>query len=60
MTRPSASKRVQVVSALVEGSNINFIVRMTRVAQHTVLEGISDHVWATEELANLLETPAAN
>jgi IS1 family transposase len=34
----SIQKRVQVVSALVEGSSINSVVRMTGVAKHTILK----------------------
>jgi IS1 family transposase len=42
MNRLSTEKRVQVVSALVEGNSINAIVRMTGVAKHTVLKLIED------------------
>lgn len=42
MNRLSTRKRVQVVSALVEGVSINAIVRMTGVAKHTVLKLIED------------------
>lgn len=42
MNRLSTAKRVQVVSALVEGNSINAIVRMTGVAKHTVLKLIED------------------
>jgi IS1 family transposase len=35
-------KRVQVVSALVEGSSINSVVRMTGVAKHTILKLLQD------------------
>jgi hypothetical protein len=38
----STARRVQVVSALVEGSSINSIVRMTGVAKHTVLKLLED------------------
>jgi IS1 family transposase len=37
-----AAKRVQVVAALVEGSSINSIVRMTGVAKHTILKLLED------------------
>jgi deoxyhypusine synthase len=37
MYRPTATKRFQVVSALVEGSSINSIVPMTGAAKHTAL-----------------------
>jgi IS1 family transposase len=42
MNRLSTDKRVQVVSALVEGNSINAIVRMTGVARHTVLNLLRD------------------
>lgn len=42
MNRLNTPKRVQVVSALVEGNSINAIVRMTGVAKHTVLKLIED------------------
>lgn len=42
MNRLNTAKRVQVVSALVEGNSINAIVRMTGVAKHTVLKLIED------------------
>jgi transposase len=42
MNRLSSSKRVQVVAALVEGTSINAIVRMTGVAKHTVLKLLED------------------
>ncbi|QNI32895.1 IS1 family transposase [Alloacidobacterium dinghuense] len=42
MNRLSTAKRVQVVSALVEGNSINAIVRMTGVAKHTVLNLLRD------------------
>ena len=42
MNRLSIEKRVRVVSALVEGSSINAIVRMTGVAKHTVLKLLED------------------
>ncbi len=42
MNRLSAAKRVQVVAALVEGSSINSIVRMTGSAKHTVLNLLED------------------
>jgi IS1 family transposase len=35
-------KRIQVVAALVEGSSINSIVRMTGVAKHTILKLLED------------------
>lgn len=38
MNRLPTEKRVQVVAALVEGSSINSIVRMTGVAKHTILK----------------------
>jgi hypothetical protein len=37
MNRLSTEKRVQVISALVEGVSINATCRMTGVAKHTVL-----------------------
>jgi hypothetical protein len=37
MKRLSNQKRVQVVAALVEGSSFNSIVRMTGVAEHTIV-----------------------
>lgn len=58
MNRLSLEKRVQVVAALVEGSSINSIARMTGVAKHTIL-GIADHVWSSEELVALLDVRAA-
>jgi IS1 family transposase len=42
MNRLCLEKRVQVVAALVEGSSINSIVRMTGVAKHTVLKLLED------------------
>jgi IS1 family transposase len=42
MNRLSTEKRVQVVAALVEGSSINSIVRMTGVAKHTILKLVED------------------
>jgi IS1 family transposase len=42
MNRLNTAKRVQVVSALVEGSSINSIVRMTGVAKHTILNLLED------------------
>src|ERR1035441_6476780 len=42
MNRLNAEKRTQVVAALVEGSSINSIVRMTGVAKHTVLKLLED------------------
>lgn len=42
VNRLSTTKRVTVVSALVEGNSINAIVRMTGVAKHTVLKLIED------------------
>jgi IS1 family transposase len=42
MNRLSTKKRVQVVAALVEGSSINSIVRMTGVAKHTILKLVED------------------
>lgn len=42
MNRLNTTKRVQVVSALVEGNSINAIVRMTGVAKHTVLKLVED------------------
>jgi IS1 family transposase len=42
MNRLSIEKRVQVVAALVEGSSINSIVRMTGVAKHTILNLLED------------------
>ena len=38
MNRLTTEKRVQVLSALVEGNSINSIVRMTGTAKHTVLK----------------------
>lgn len=42
MNRLPTQKRVQVVSALVEGSSINSIVRMSGVAKHTILKLLED------------------
>ena len=42
MNRLTTAKRVQVVSALIEGNSINSIVRMTSVAKHTVLKLLED------------------
>jgi len=42
MNRLSTAKRVQVVSALVEGVSINATCRMTGVAKHTVLNLLRD------------------
>ena len=42
MNRLPTAKRVQVVSALIEGNSINAIVRMTNVAKHTVLKLVED------------------
>lgn len=42
MNRLDTAKRVQVVSALIEGMSINGIVRMTGVAKHTVLKLLED------------------
>ena len=42
MNRLNTEKRVQVISALVEGSSINAILRMTGVAKHTVLKLLED------------------
>ena len=49
MNRLSTDKRVQVVSALVEGNSINAIVRMTGVAKHTVLNLLRDLGCASAE-----------
>ena len=42
MNRLNTAKRVQVVSALVEGNSINAISRMTGVAKHTILKLLED------------------
>ena len=42
VNRLETSKRVFVISALVEGNSINAIVRMTGVAKHTVLKLLAD------------------
>jgi len=42
VNRLSTAKRVQVVAALVEGTSINAIVRMTGVAKHTILKLLED------------------
>jgi hypothetical protein len=42
MDRLPLTKRTQVVAALVEGSSINSIVRMTGVVKHTVLKLLED------------------
>jgi IS1 family transposase len=42
MNRLPTEKRVQVIAALVEGSSINSIVRMTGVAKHTILKLLED------------------
>lgn len=38
MNQLSTAKRIQVVAALVEGSSINSIVRITGIAKHTILK----------------------
>ncbi|MGD0787235.1 MAG: hypothetical protein ABR898_04565 [Terracidiphilus sp.] len=42
MNRLSTAKRIQVVAALVEGSSINSIVRVTGVSMHTILDLLRD------------------
>jgi len=42
MNRLSEEKRIQIISALVEGNSINAIVRMTSAANHTVLSLLRD------------------
>jgi len=42
MNKLSRTKQVQVVAALVEGTSINAIVRMTGVAKHTILKLIAN------------------
>lgn len=42
MNRLNTAKRVQVVAALVEGSSIRSIERMTGVAKHTILKLLED------------------
>jgi hypothetical protein len=42
MNRLSVAKRIQVVSARVEGNSLNAIVRMTGVAKHTLLKLLED------------------
>jgi len=42
VNRLRTEKRVQVLAALVEGSSINSIVRMTGVAKHTILKLLKD------------------
>jgi transposase len=42
MNRLTTEKRVQVVSAIVEGTSINAVVRMTGVAKHTILKLLED------------------
>lgn len=42
MNKLSMSKRVQLISALVEGTSINATCRMTGVAKHTVLKLVED------------------
>ncbi len=42
MNRLSTSKRVQVISSLVEGVSINATCRMTGVAKHTILKLLED------------------
>jgi hypothetical protein len=42
MNRLNTAKRVQVLSALVEGVSINATCRMTEVAKHTVLNLLRD------------------
>src|SRR5213594_441969 len=42
MNRLETTKRVSVISALVEGNSINAITRMTGVAKHTVLKLLAD------------------
>jgi len=66
MNRVSTNKRIQVVSALVEGNCIGAIVRDDRYAKHTVLNPLRDlgcacaechhrNVWSLEELMGLLQ-----
>jgi IS1 family transposase len=38
----NTAKRIQIIAALVEGSSINSIVRMTGAAKHTILKLIED------------------
>lgn len=42
MNRLNTAKRVQVISALVEGVSINATCRMAGVAKHTVLKLLED------------------
>ena len=42
MNRLNPARRIQVVAALVEGTSINAIVRMTGVAKHTILKLLED------------------
>jgi hypothetical protein len=49
MNRLSTEKRVQVISALVEGVSINATCRMTGVAKHTVLNLLRDLECAAAE-----------
>jgi IS1 family transposase len=47
MNRLSLKTRTQIVTAMVEGSSINSIVRMTGAAKNTVLKLLADIGWAT-------------
>jgi uncharacterized protein YerC len=49
MNRLSTAKRIQVVAALVEGSSINSIVRVTGVSKHTILDVLRDLGYAAAE-----------
>jgi len=42
MNRLSTQRRIQIVSALVEGAGINAVARMTGVSNHTVLKLLAD------------------
>jgi hypothetical protein len=42
MNKLSTAKRVQIISALVEGNSINSVVRMTGVSNNTVLKLLAD------------------
>jgi hypothetical protein len=50
MNRLSTGKRTQVIAALVEGTSVNAICRMTGVAKHTVLKLLKDMGCAVAEV----------
>src|SRR5271167_2997063 len=46
MNRLNLKTRTQIVTAMVEGSSVNSIVRMTGAAKNTVLKLLADVGWA--------------